>query len=190
MQEGNVTALIERLPDDPGALERLLPLIQDELKRVASRALAGERPGHTLQTTALVNEAFLRLGGQRTPWQSRMHFFAAAATTMRRILVDHARARKRQRRGGDPLRLTVDPEGLAAEGLDPTVLDLDRALGELEQLDQRKARCVELHYFSGLEYPEIASVLDISPATVKRDLKFSRAWLGGRLSSGEESGGR
>jgi len=177
-----VTQLIARMPDDPAVRDQLMPLVYDELKRVASRCLADERGGHTLQTTALVNEAFIRLAGHQAPWRDRVHFFAAAATAMRRILVDHARARNAQRRGADPERVTLDRLHESAPGAD--VLDLDRALEELQALDPRKARCIELFYFAGLDYEDIAEALGTSGATTKRDLQFARAWLKTRLDDG------
>ena len=170
------------MTEPPGDLDELMPLVYDELRRVAHRCLSGEGPGHTLQTTALVNEAFIKLRGHDTPWRDRVHFFAAAATAMRRILVDHARGKGRQRRGGDRQRVTL--QGLAGEAGDTDVLDLDRALGELAELDERKSRAIELYYFAGFEYREIAEALGISPATAKRDLQFGRAWLRKELEDG------
>lgn len=162
------------LPADAG---QLVPLLYEELRRVARRALAGERPGHTLQTTALVNEAFLRLHGHEAPWVDRVHFFAAAATAMRRVLVDHARGRDRLRRGGGARAVTLDTGIVGEAGPDLDVLDLDRALAALAELDARKARAVELFYFAGLDYEAIALAEGVSPATAKRDLQFARAWL-------------
>lgn len=170
-------------PADAAAGPEWMPLVYDELRRVARRAMSGERPGHTLQTTALVNEAFLRLHGQHAPWRDRVHFFAAAATAMRRILVDHARGRARQRRGSGvaPVSLSDAAEAVAVDGPGAAgavdVLDLDRALAALAQQDTRKARAVELFYFAGLDYDEIAHAEGVSPATAKRDLQFARAWL-------------
>ena len=161
-----------------GATDALVPQFYDELRRVARRVLADERPGHTLQTTALVNEAFLKLHGHRAAWRDRVHFFAAAATAMRRILVDHARSRARLRRGGGVQPLTLDTAAVGSEGAaDVDVLDLDRALDALAAEDPRKARAVELFYFAGLDYEAIAEAEGVSPATAKRDLQFARAWL-------------
>lgn len=162
---------------DRDALERLLPLVYDELHGLAARYLRGERPDHTLQTTALLHEAYLRLCGADVAWEGRVHFLAVAAQTMRRILVDHARARSRTKRGGGDGPITLD-EALAAGPERPDeLLALDEALLRLSALDERKARTVELHYFGGLTYDETAAVLGISPATVDRELRMARAWL-------------
>jgi len=180
----SVNSLIDRLPDDPGALDRVMPLIYDELRRVAGRCMSGERLSHTLQTTALVHEAFIKLSSHQAAWRNRVHFFAAAATAMRRILVDHARSRGRQRRGGEAVRITLDVEALGRNDTGTDVLDLHRKLNELARMDERKARAVELFYFAGLEYAEIAEALGISRATAKRDLQFARAWLRAALNDG------
>ena len=164
------------------ALDRLLPVVYEELRRLARRALRGERTGHTLQTTALVHEAYLRLMGADVPWNDRIHFLAVAARCMRRVLVDHARARASAKRGGDLVRITL-AEDLGAP--EPTPIDLvalDRALGGLEAKDARKGRAVELHYFAGLTLDEIATVLGVSVPTVKKDLRFARAFLRQELS--------
>jgi RNA polymerase sigma factor (TIGR02999 family) len=164
------------------ALDRMIPLVYDELRRLARRRLRHERVDHTLQTTALLHEAYVRLAGADVDWEGRVHFLAVAAQTMRRILVDHARARGRGRRGGGAVRVTLD-EGLAAapaRGLD--VIALDEALGRLAEFDARKAQLVEVHYFGGLTYEEAALALDISPATVHRELRLARAWLYAQLN--------
>jgi RNA polymerase sigma factor (TIGR02999 family) len=168
---------------DEEALERLLPRVYDELRRLARAYLARERPGHTLQPTALVHEAYLRLVDQtRVDWQNRAHFFAIAATSMRRILVSHARRRHAAKRGGAALTLTLD-EGLAAAGeRDVDLVALDEALAALERLDPRQARIVELRFFAGLTIEETATALEVSPATVKLDWKLARAWLFRELS--------
>jgi len=162
---------------DDDAPQRLMPLIYDELKRLAERAMRRERPDHTLQPTALVHEAFLRLVDAEVDWQDRIHFMATAATVMRRVLVDHARAKARLKRGGDVKKVTLD-EGLTI-GSEPSevVLALDQAMTRLAEIDERKSRVVELHYFGGLTYDETAAALDISAATVDRDLRMARAWL-------------
>lgn len=163
---------------EPGALDRLVPLVYDELRRQARLQLRGERADHTLQPTALVHEAFLRLVGQsRAQWQSREQFFAVAARAMRRVLVDHARARAAAKRGDGRTLLALDdvPEPAAAPGVD--VLALDRALDRLAGIDPRQARVVELRYFGGLSAPEVAAALDVSLATVNRDWAMARAWL-------------
>lgn len=154
----------------------------EELKAIASRCLDGERMGHTLQTTALVNEAYLKLGQHRQPFADRVHFLAAAATAMRRILVDHARTRDRQKRGDGVPAITLQTDSGRTPAASLDLLDLERALVELESLDERKAKAIELHYFAGLEYAEIADVLGVSSATIKRDLTFARAWIGSRLT--------
>ncbi|MGH9258362.1 MAG: sigma-70 family RNA polymerase sigma factor [Acidimicrobiales bacterium] len=162
---------------DEAALERLLPLVYDELHALAQRRLRGERPDHTLQTTALIHEAYLRLVGADVAWEGRVHFLAVAAQTMRRILVDHARARGRAKRGGGARPITLD-EGLAvAADTSSDIVELDEALQRLSTLDERKARAVELHYFGGLTYDETAAALGVSPATVDRELRLAKAWL-------------
>jgi RNA polymerase sigma factor (TIGR02999 family) len=181
-----ITAILAAWRDgEPGALDRLLPLIYDELHRLAARQRRGEREGHTLDTTALLHEAYLRLIGSEVAWVDRTHFYAVAARTMRRVLVDHARAHGRVKRSGGA-RVELDKVQLPAPGRDPDLLDLDEALQQLSALDERKARVVELHYFGGLTYDEIASVLELSAATVHRELRAGRAWLANTL--GAESG--
>jgi RNA polymerase sigma factor (TIGR02999 family) len=162
---------------DEGALEQLMPLVYEELHRLARRYLRSERTDHTLQTTALLHEAYLRLAGTDIDWDGRVHFLAVAAQTMRRILVDHGRARNREKRGGGAVRITLE-EGLAAapeRGID--VVALDEALDRLSTLDPRKGRIVEAFYFGGLTYEETAQAVGISPATVHRELRLARAWL-------------
>lgn len=167
---------------DEGALEQLTPLVYNELRRLAGRYMQSERPGHTLQATAVVNEAFMRMVDMDVPWQNRAHFFAIAARSMRRILVDHAKAHRREKRGGKFTDLTLD-EGLVAGGsTEPDMLNLDEALRKLEGFDKRKADVIELHYFGGLTYNEIAEALELSPATVDRDLRMAKAWLHNELS--------
>lgn len=162
---------------DESARDRLLTGVYDELHRLASRAMDGDRPGHTLQPTALVHEAYLRLAGADVPWEDRAHFYATAARTMRRVLVDHARARGRERRGAGARAVTLE-EAIAHAPSRPEELEaLDEALERLGALDQRKAKAVELHYFGGLSYDEVARVLGVAPATVHRDLRMARAWL-------------
>jgi RNA polymerase sigma-70 factor, ECF subfamily len=162
---------------DERARDRLIPVLYDELHRLAERSLRGERPDHTLQATALVNEAYLRLVGADVPWEDRAHFLAVAARVMRRILVDHARGRSRHKRGGDFARVTLDESLAATPDRAPDILALDEALERLAAHDARKARVVELHYFGGLRHDEVARVLEISLATVDRDLRLARAWL-------------
>jgi RNA polymerase sigma factor (TIGR02999 family) len=161
---------------DPAADERLLERVQATLKRIAASQLRAERSGHTLQPTALVHEAYLRLVGQRElDWRDRSHFFGLAAVTMRRILVDHARRRRAKKRGAgdEPLPLTL--AGPAGETVD--LLDLDRALVRFAERFPRPAKVVEMRYFTGLEFAEVARALEISEITAKRDWAFARAWL-------------
>ena len=167
---------------DRGALDLLMPLVYRELHTIASRYLSKERHGHTLQSTALVNEAFMRLVAQQgVDWQSRIHFFAIAATQMRRILVDHARRVHAGKRGGPLAALPLDAAGetpMPASGPEPIdAVALDRALRELEALDPVQGRVVELRFFGGLTVEETAEVLHISPGTVKREWRMAKAWL-------------
>jgi len=179
-----VTDLLRGTPAEAGAArERLIELVYDELKRIAHRQLARERPGHTLQTTALVHEAYLRLVDQRrADWRDRGHFCALATTLMRRILVDHARARLAGRRAHERVTLTASGEP-GADDAAFEVLDLDRALDRLAAAFPRVARVVELRYFGGLEMAEIGALLDVVERTVKRDWAFARAWLARELGA-------
>jgi RNA polymerase sigma factor (TIGR02999 family) len=167
------------------ALDQVIPLVYDELKRLASRQLRRESGAHTVQPTALVHEAYERLVGADVAWADRVHFFAIAARTMRRVLVEHARARRRLKRGGDLERTTFMEEGVAADAPPIDVLDLERALEKLAALDERKQKVVELHFYGGLTYDEIAAALDISPATVHRDLRMAKSWLHRELTNAE-----
>lgn len=169
---------------EKAALDELLPLVYEELHRQAKRYMRAQPAGHTLQTTALVNEAYLRLVGQtHVDWQCRAHFFGAAAKAMRSILVDHARARSAAKRGGSARAITLDDaSGIAGPQASVDVLALDEALGRLAELDSRKCQVVELRYFGGLGIDEAAAVLRISPATVKREWTTARAWLRRELS--------
>lgn len=181
-----VTALLDAWSaGDSSALDRLMPLVIDDLRRLAASFLGRQAPGHTLQPTALVNETYLRLMGRRTlSWENRNQFFAYAATVMRRILVNHARDRRAARRGGGAARVSLDEAlGLLegrVEGALPNeadLLDLDAALQELSALDSRQGRIVELRYFGGLSIEETADALGISPRTVKREWCSARLWL-------------
>jgi RNA polymerase sigma factor (TIGR02999 family) len=173
---------------DRQALERLTPLVYSELRRLASRYLRRERPGHTLQSTALVHEAYLRLIDQRNVhWQNRAHFFGIAAQLIRRILVDHARSHHAQKRGADACKLSLDEAIATAEKRDLNLVALDDALEDLAQIDEQQSRIVELRFFTGLSIEETAEVLGISPATVKRDWAAAKAWLY-REISGSASG--
>jgi RNA polymerase sigma factor (TIGR02999 family) len=179
----SVTALLMAWrAGDRGALDRLIPLVHDELHALAQRCMRGERPEHTLQATALVNEAYLRLIGAEIDWKDRAHFFAVAATTMRRILVDHARTKGRKKRAGE--RVSLEESVLVAPDREAELLAIDDALTELAGHDARAARVVELHYFGGLTYDEIAEALGVSAATVDRDLRFAKAWLYRELKDG------
>jgi RNA polymerase sigma factor (TIGR02999 family) len=163
---------------DEAALEKLTPVVYEELRRLAHRYMHGQRPDHTLQTTALANEAYLRLVDQTRPsFQNRSHFFAVAAKAMRQILLNHARDQQRQKRGGGASKVELDTTALVSPEQSKTVLDVDEALERLALLDERKARIVELKYFGGLQEDEIASVLKVSAITVRRDWRFARAWL-------------
>lgn len=191
--EPDVTRLLQDWQQgNEQARERLLSQVYDDLRRVARGQLARERPGHTLQPTALVHEAYLRLVDQkRVRWESRAHFLALAATMMRRILVSHARKKKADKRGGDAVPVTLVEALDAASGSPVAPLDLvalDDALTDLARQDPRPARIVELRYFGGLTIEETARVLDVSPATVKLDWKMARAWLFRELS-GEDGDG-
>ena len=165
-----------------GALRELTPLIYEELRRVAHHQMLGQRPDHTLQTTALVNEAYLRLTSQTNPtWQSRAHFFAVAARAMRQILVNYAKSNQAQKRGGGALKVELDEAAIVSPAESKEIVDLHEALERLATLDSRKAQVVELKYFGGLNYDEMAEVLKISRVTVRRDWEFARAWLHSEL---------
>lgn len=169
---------------DETALERLMPLVYEELCRLAHHYMRGERPGHTLQTTALVNEAYLRLTDyRRVRWQERTQFFALAAQLMRRILIEYARSRDRQKRGGGAVRVMLAEAEVLSPERSLELLALDEALTQLAKIDKRKARVVELRFFGGLDNKEIATVLEISPNTVTRDWRMAEAWLRRELTN-------
>jgi RNA polymerase sigma factor (TIGR02999 family) len=173
---------------DEKARDELIPVIYDELRRIARRYLRTERPDHTLQSAALVNEAYLRLARQPAPqWQNRAHFFGVAAQLMRRILVDHARNRLAGKRGAGVTRLALDPDVASPGRADVDLLALDDALGRLSILDAQQGRLVDLRFFGGLSIEETAVVLDISPATVKREWVTARAWLKRELKRNVET---
>ncbi|MDP9198696.1 MAG: sigma-70 family RNA polymerase sigma factor [Pseudomonadota bacterium] len=168
---------------DPAALEELTRLVYEELRRLAHRYMSGQRADHTLQTTALVNEAYLRLAGQAQPnFANRSHFLAVAAKAMRQILIDHAKATLRHKRGAGVKAVELDEAAVLAPEHPREILDLNEALEKLAVLDARKANVVELSYFGGLKQEEIAEALNISIVTVRRDWTFSRAWLYAELS--------
>jgi RNA polymerase sigma factor (TIGR02999 family) len=178
-----VTQLLEHWSHgDDAALRELTPLIYEELRRLAHYQMAGQRSDHTLQTTALVNEAYLRLADQTNPsWHSRAHFFAVAARAMRQILVNYAKSNQAQKRGGGAFKIELDEAAIVSPEESKEIVDLHEALERLATLDSRKAQVVELKYFGGLNYDEMAEVLKISPVTVRRDWEFARAWLHSEL---------
>jgi RNA polymerase sigma-70 factor, ECF subfamily len=174
-----VTELLEQWSQgDNAAPAELTPLIYEELRRLAHHQMGGQRPDHTLQTTALVNEAYLRLADQtRVNWQNRAHFFAVAARAMRQILVDYARSQNSKRRGGGALKVELEDAAIVSPQQSREIVDLHEALENLARLDSRKAQVVELKYFGGLNYDEMAEVLKISRITVRRDWEFAKMWL-------------
>jgi len=163
------------------AREVLLPMIYDRLRAIATREFSSERGDHTLQPTALVNEAFMQLDRAEIDFNDRRHFYALAARTMRRLLVDHARARRRDKRGGEQVRVQLTEVDLTGEGPTADMLDLVDALDELEDLNVRVSQAMELMYFGGLTRQEVADQLEVSPTTLDRDLRIGRAWLKRRL---------
>ena len=173
---GEVTQLLRDWTEgDKAALDKLLPIVQDELHRLARNYMRRERAGHTLQTTALINEAYLRLVDANLGWKSRSHFFGIAARLMRQILVDHARAQHNLKRGGDQLRVSLSQADVGNQAAE--LIALDDALTSLAALDKQQSRIVELRYFSGLTIEETAEALNISTATVEREWRSARAWL-------------
>jgi RNA polymerase sigma factor (TIGR02999 family) len=183
-QSADVTALLEAAGGgDRQAFDRVVPLVYDELHRIARRQLGGEHPDHTLNTSALVHEAYLRLVGlDHIEWRGRSHFFAAAAGAMRRILIDHANHRRALKRGGGDTPLTLAGIEIGTNGSLDDLIELDRALERLGELDERQARVVECRFFAGMTIEETAEVLDIGAMTVKRDWTAARAWLNRELS--------
>jgi RNA polymerase sigma factor (TIGR02999 family) len=184
---GDVTRLLEEIRGgNQRAESELVPLVYDELRRLAAHYMRQERPDHTLQATALVHEAYLRLVKQReVSWQSKAHFFAIAGGLMRRILVDHARAHSRRKRGGTQQRVSLDEAPLFPEGRSEELIDLDKALTRLAEEQPRQSQIVELRFFAGLSVDEIAALLKISGKTVKRDWSVARAWLYREIRKGE-----
>lgn len=180
----NITQLLRQWADgDASALERLLPLVEAELRSLASRYMRDERPGHTLQTTALFNEAYLRIVEQkRVRWHSRAHFFGIAAILMRRILIDHAKSCGRRKRGGGAQKISLSGVSLVSPEKAAELVELDEALNRLEEVDERKARIVLLKYFGGLGIKEIASLLNVAPSTVSLEWKLAKAWLKDEMS--------
>ena len=168
---------------DKAAFDQLMPVVYDQLHKLAARSLRGEQPNHTLAATALVHEAYLRLVDADVAWQDRVHFFAVSARLLRRILVDHAKANKRQKRGAGAEMIPLDEAVIVGPGSLAGLLELDTALKNLAAQDQRKSEIVELLCFGGLTYDETAAALNISAATVHRELKLARAWLHRELLS-------
>jgi RNA polymerase sigma-70 factor, ECF subfamily len=175
----NITQLLAAWSGgDRAALDALIPIVYEELRRQASRYLRRERPGHTLQTTALINEAYLRLVDQKSMrWQNRAQFFGIAAQLMRRILVDHARAKQRAKRGGSDVRVSLTDATSITKDPDLDLVELDEALTRLAEIDPQQSKIVELRFFSGLNVEETAAALNISATTVKRDWSIAKAWL-------------
>ncbi|HEV8485213.1 MAG TPA: sigma-70 family RNA polymerase sigma factor [Blastocatellia bacterium] len=176
--QGVTEMLVAWSNGDKSALERLIPLVHDELHRLAHRYMNRERPGHMLQTSALVNEAYLRLvDASHVRWQNRAHFFAVSAQLMRRILVDFARSRNYLKRGGDPVQVSLDEALAISPEQNPDLVALDEALNALAAIDERKSRVVELRFFGGLNIEETAEVLNVSIDTVMRDWRLAKVWL-------------
>lgn len=189
MDNNKITNLLKSWRDgDEAAPDELTALVYDRLHDLARRLFRAERAGHTLQPTALVNELFQRLIGTDVDWQDRNHFYALSARMMRRILVNHANARQAAKRGGDALHVTFNETSIPDTHSDADVLAVDQALSELQAFDARKANILELHYFAGLTYTELADMLGIAESTVHQDLRTARAWLHSRLA--ESSGSR
>jgi RNA polymerase sigma-70 factor, ECF subfamily len=180
--------LIQWRSGNPDALNKLLPLVYDELRKLARHKMQNEREGHTLQHTALVHEVYLKLVQMDISWNDRAHFFAMAARAMRHILVDHARTKNRDKRGGEFEKVSID-EAEADPGSPPVdILDLDRALQRLSELDSRQSEIIELHYFGGMTHEEMAAVTGVSPTTIDRELRLAKAWIKRELSDPKPHG--
>jgi len=185
VDRATITQLLQQWSGgDKEALDALMPVVYEQLHRLASRCIRAERPDHTLRATALVHEAYLRLIDADVSWQDRVHFFAVSARILRRILVDHAKSSRRQKRGGGAEMIPLDEAVVVGPDSPEGLLELDMALKQLELQDKRKSQIVELLCFGGLTYDETAAALDISPATVHREIKLAKAWLHRELSSG------
>lgn len=180
----NVTQMLhDWSKGDQKVLDRLIPIVYEELRRQATRYLRRERPGHTLQTTALIHEAYIRLIDQKSVrWQNRAHFFAISAQLMRRILVDHARSRQAAKRGGSDIKLPLEEAMIVSQGREVNLVALDEALERLAVIDPQQSRVVELRFFSGLSVEETAEVLGVSPRTITRDWNVAKAWLRREIS--------
>jgi RNA polymerase sigma factor (TIGR02999 family) len=185
--DADITALlVDWNNGDKSAIERLLPLVERELHRLAHSYMRREDPDHTLQTTALINETYLRLIDQRkVQWQNRAHFFGIAARIMRRILLNYARDQNRMKRGGRTIHVSLSEAMVMPAEKDREIIALNDALTKLEAIDERKSKVVELRYFGGLTVPEVAEVLKVSEITVMRDWKFAKAWLAREMDDGQ-----
>lgn len=184
-ESASVTSYLRALSaGDKEALDQLMPLVYDQLHRLAAKCLRAERPNHTLRATALVNEAYLRLVDANVDWQDRVHFFAISARILRRILVDHAKANRSQKRGGGEEKLQFDEAVMVGPQSEAGIIELDLALERLAEHDRRKSEIIELLCFGGLTYDETAAALNISPATVHRELKMAKAFLHRELRQG------
>lgn len=190
MNDAPLTRILEEVAAGSSQAQgELIEAVYHELRRLAQSQMRRERQGHTLQPTALVNEACMRLLDSNSNWENRRHFFGAAAESMRRILIDHSRRRGAEKRGANAAHVTLDGLEIEGDRMDIDLIALDDALDALEQHDERLARVVELRYFTGLSIEETADVLDISPATVKRDWAYGRAWLFDHMKDAEDSDG-
>lgn len=177
-QSGEITRLLHEVREgDSGAFDRLMPLVYDELQEIAHRQLQKERPGHTLDTSALTHEVYLKLAGEEVAWENRAHFFVLAARAMRQILIDYARKQNAQKRGGDWIRTSLSTNHLRVDVEMGEVLVLDELLDRLETFDERACQVVEFRFFGGMTEDEVAEVLDVSTRTVQRDWRKARAWL-------------
>lgn len=184
--QGITQLLVAWSNGDPASLEQLLPLVNAELRRLAGRYMRRENAGHTLQTSALVNEAYLRLIDQKhVQWQNRAHFFGIAAQLMRRILIDHARSHQYAKRGGGAIQVSLDETAAVSEARAAELLAVDEALEKLTAMDARKGRIVELRFFGGLTEEEAAEVMDVSVPTIQREWRAAKAWLHRMLTEGE-----
>jgi len=184
-ESGSVTSYLRALSaGNKEALDQLMPLVYDQLHRLAAKCLRAERPNHTLRATALVNEAYLRLVDANVDWQDRVHFFAISARILRRIMVDHTEANRSQQRGGGEEKLQFDEAVMVGPQSEAGVIELDLALQRLAEHDRRKSEIIELLCFGGLTYDETAAALNISPATVHRELKMAKAFLHRELRQG------
>jgi RNA polymerase sigma factor (TIGR02999 family) len=180
-----VTILLQQWSEgNQEALDQLMPVVYGQLRKLAAYSLRGERPGHTLRATELVHEAYLKLIDSEIPWQNRAHFYAVAANMLRHILVDHAKAKQREKRGAGAEKVPLDEAVLVGPEASSEVVDLDEALKRLAVNDGRKSQIVELTFFGGMTHEEIGAVMNISPKTVQRELRVAKAWLHRELSAG------